>query len=77
LTNGGLLLLSVHVGNEVRHVDEFMGQPVSLDFRFIETSDLEVELGAAGFEVMMTLERGPYEPHEASTRRGYVLARKP
>jgi SAM-dependent methyltransferase len=77
LTQGGLLLLSVHVGNEVRHVDEFLGQPVSLDFRFIETSDLEVELGAAGFEVMMTLERGPYEPREASTGRGYVLARKP
>jgi ubiquinone/menaquinone biosynthesis C-methylase UbiE len=76
LTNRGLLMLSIHVGNEVRHVDEFFGHAVSLDFRFMETSDLEMKLKDAGFEVMMTLERSPYEPYEASTRRGYILARK-
>jgi ubiquinone/menaquinone biosynthesis C-methylase UbiE len=76
LTNGGLLLLSVHVGDEVRHVDEFFGHAVSLDFRFMETADLETKLEDAGFEVMMRLERRPYEPYEASTRRGYILARK-
>jgi ubiquinone/menaquinone biosynthesis C-methylase UbiE len=77
LTNRGLLMLSIHVGNEVRHVDEFLGQAVSLDFRFMETSDLETALEDAGFEVMMTLERRPYEPYESPTRRGYILARKP
>ncbi len=77
LTNRGLLMLSFHVGDEVRHVDEFFGQAVSLDFRYIQTSELETKLNDAGFEVMMALERNPYEPYEAPTRRGYVLARKP
>jgi ubiquinone/menaquinone biosynthesis C-methylase UbiE len=77
LTNRGLLLLSIHVGNEVRHVDELLGHAVSLDFRFMETSDLERKLTDAGFELMMALERSPYEPYEAPTRRGYMLARKP
>jgi ubiquinone/menaquinone biosynthesis C-methylase UbiE len=73
----GLLLISIHIGSEVRHLDEFLGQAVSLDFRFIEARELESELAAAGFEVLMTMERSPYEPQEAPTRRGYVLARKP
>jgi ubiquinone/menaquinone biosynthesis C-methylase UbiE len=77
LTNRGLLMVAIHVGNQVRHVDELLGQAVSLDFRFMEISDLETKLGNAGFEVMMTMERSPYEPYEAPTRRGYVLARKP
>jgi hypothetical protein len=70
-------MISFHVGSEVRHADEFLGQAVSLDFHLIETAALKSELDAAGLEVLMTLERSPYEPHEVSTRRGYVLARKP
>lgn len=70
-------MVAIHVGNQVRHVDELLGQAVSLDFRFMEISELETKLGNAGFEVMMTMERSPYEPYEAPTRRGYVLARKP
>ena len=76
LTDRGLLMLSIHVGNEVRHVNELLGHAVSLDFRFMEISDLETMLIDAGFDVMMSLERSPYEPYEAPTRRGYILARK-
>jgi len=73
----GLLLISFHAGNEVRRLDELLGQAVSLDFRFLEVGELVSELDAAGFQVLMTMERTPYEPQEAPTRRGYILARKP
>lgn len=34
LRPGGLALVSFHIGEEDRHLDEFFGQPVSLDFFF-------------------------------------------
>ena len=77
LRHRGLLMISIHVGSEVRHVDKLLGQAVSLDYRFMETAELGSELQAAGFEVLMTLVRSPYEPQEAPPERGYVLARKP
>lgn len=77
LRPGGLLLTSFHVGTEVRHLDEWWGEPVSLDFHFFETAAMERELNAAGLGVEARLEREPYTAVEVPTRRGYVLARKP
>jgi SAM-dependent methyltransferase len=77
LRAGGWLLLSFHVGSETRHLDEWWGHPVSLDFHFFEPADLERELRAAGLTVQARLEREPYTAVEAPTRRGYLLARKP
>jgi ubiquinone/menaquinone biosynthesis C-methylase UbiE len=57
LRSQGLVLISIHIGSEVRHVDEFLGQAVSLYFRFIEMATLTSELEATGFEVLMTMER--------------------
>jgi len=36
LRPGGLLLVSFHAGTEVRHLDEWWGHPVDVDFRFYE-----------------------------------------
>jgi SAM-dependent methyltransferase len=35
LRPGGVALVSIHIGDEVRHVDEWHGEPVDLDFRFL------------------------------------------
>lgn len=75
LRPSGLLLLSFHVGEEVRHVDEWWGRQVDVDFRFLYPADIAGLLEAAGFTVEMSLERTHYD-HEVETRRAYLLARR-
>ncbi|MEO3765685.1 class I SAM-dependent methyltransferase [Streptomyces sp. B5E4] len=76
LRPGGRLLVSFHVGTEVRHLDDWWGNPVDVDFRFLEPAAVTALLGAAGFDVEATLERAHY-PQEPETTRAYVLARRP
>lgn len=77
LQPAGLLLLTFHKGTEIRHLDEFFGKPVSLDFRFFESSFMEQQLQASGFVVEDVVERAPYPDVEAQTNRVYIFARKP
>lgn len=75
LRPGGVLLLSFHVGLEVRHLDEMLGVKVALDFYFRESVDVRNELRAAGFNVTEMIEREPYpEAVEHQSRRGYIFA---
>jgi SAM-dependent methyltransferase len=74
LRAGGLFLVSFHVGTEIRHLDQWFGQPVNLDFRFLEPQVIARALEDAGFAVEMSLERASY-PGEVETRRAYLLAR--
>ncbi|MFF3272375.1 class I SAM-dependent methyltransferase [Streptomyces chrestomyceticus] len=71
----GLLLLSFHVGEEVRHLDEWWGHTVDIDFRFLDPAQVTALLEAAGFVVEMHMERA-HHAHEAATRRAYLLARR-
>jgi SAM-dependent methyltransferase len=75
LRPGGLLLVSFHVGDEVRHFDELWGVPVQLDFVFFTTGEMRGWLRDAGFEVESREERDPYPDVEAQTRRCYIVAR--
>jgi SAM-dependent methyltransferase len=77
LRPGGLVLLAVHVGEEVRHADEMLGVAVDLDFHFHRTEALSAGLEAAGLRVDAVLERRAHVPHEVDTRRGYLLAARP
>ena len=77
LRPGGVLLLSFHIGQEVIHLDEWWGAPVSADFIFFNPSELEGYLNAAGFEIEEVIEREPYENVEHPSRRAYIFARKP
>ncbi|MFF7446469.1 MULTISPECIES: methyltransferase domain-containing protein [unclassified Streptomyces] len=75
LRPSGLALLSFHIGEEVRHLDEWWGHEVDVDFRFLDPAHIAGLLEAAGFTVEMRLERTHY-PHEVETRRAYLLARR-
>jgi ubiquinone/menaquinone biosynthesis C-methylase UbiE len=75
LAPGGAALVSFHVGSDVVHRDEWLGQQVDVDFRFLEMADVTAALEAEGLAVQMRLERAAY-PGEAATTRGYVLARR-
>lgn len=75
LAPGGVFLMSFHVGDQTLHLDELWGQPVSLDFHFLEPSEVVVALQSAGFAVTESVEREPYEDAEYPSRRCYLFAR--
>ncbi len=77
LQPGGLLLMAVHLGTEVRHIEEWWGHPVSADFVFFQAPEIQAYVQAAGFQVEELIERPPYPDVEHQSHRAYILARKP
>ncbi|WP_031072460.1 class I SAM-dependent methyltransferase [Streptomyces sp. NRRL WC-3742] len=76
LRPGGVLLVSFHLGEEVRRMEEWWGHRVDVDFHFLRSEDVAERLAGAGFAVEARLEREGLA-QEAPTRRGYLLARRP
>ncbi|TVZ01557.1 class I SAM-dependent methyltransferase [Trebonia kvetii] len=74
LRPGGRALIAFHVGSEVRHLAEWQGHAIDLDFRFFQSAEIADALGSAGLPVEMSLERVNY-PQEIETRRAYLLVR--
>ena len=76
---GGWVLLAFHVSMEdqppgsVRHLNDWWGHSVDLDFHFLDPAEVEAGLHAAGFTTMAHTEREPW-PKEAQSRRCYLLA---
>jgi SAM-dependent methyltransferase len=77
LRPGGLLLLAFHIGDDVVHLDEWWGQPVSVDFVFFRPEEMAAFLREAGFDVGEIVEREPYAGVEHPSRRVYIFAEKP
>jgi SAM-dependent methyltransferase len=76
LRPAGQLLVGFHIGEETRHLDEWWGQLVDLDFIFFTSAEMADYLAAAGFTLEDTVERGPYPDIEAQTHRAYLLSSK-
>jgi SAM-dependent methyltransferase len=74
LRPGGVLLLAFHIGDQMVHLDEWWGEPVSLDFFFLDPAEISAELSAAGFVVEEVIEREPYPDVEHESRRAYIWA---
>lgn len=77
LKPGGFLLVTFHIGQEIKHLDEWWEKPVNLDFAFYLPDEMEGWLKEAGFELVETLVREPNPEVEVATQRAYVFARKP
>jgi SAM-dependent methyltransferase len=75
LMPGGLALIAFHIGDEVVHVEDLYGAPVSLDFRFHVPGAIVEALRSARLAVIERVEREPYEGAEYPSRRCYLLAR--
>jgi SAM-dependent methyltransferase len=75
LSHGALALVSFHVGDQVVHIDNLFGAPVSLDFQFFGGHHVQKALQSAGFWVIEHVEREPYEGVEYPSRRCYFVAR--
>ena len=77
LKPGGVLLVTFHIGQEIKHLDEWWEKPVNLDFAFYLPGEMEDWLKAAGFELVETLIREPNPEVEVATQRAYLFAKKP
>ncbi len=75
LMPGGLALVAFHVGDQVVHVDDLFGAPVSLDFHLHVPAKVVEALRQARLPVLEQVEREPYEGVEYPSRRCYLLAR--
>jgi SAM-dependent methyltransferase len=76
LRPNGVLLLSFHAGQEVRHVEEWWGKPVSLEGVYFEREEMEGYLREADFAIEVSMQRAPYVEVEVQTQRVYIQARK-
>ena len=77
LQPGGIFLFSYHIGEELIHVDEFLGKEVSLDFMFFSTDFITDCVKQSGFDNIDIIEREPYPDVEYQSRRAYIFAEKP
>ncbi|HLO31099.1 MAG TPA: methyltransferase domain-containing protein [Anaerolineales bacterium] len=76
LKAGGVLLVTFHIGDEVKHIEAWWEKPVNLDFAFYQPAEMETWLKEAGYELEETLVREPNPEVEVATRRAYLFARK-
>jgi SAM-dependent methyltransferase len=78
LEPGGIVALAFHIGDETIHRDEWWGEPVSVDFRFLEPDHVTALLTEAGLLINSTEQRAPYAPGvEFQSRRAYLVAERP
>jgi SAM-dependent methyltransferase len=73
----GTLLLTFHIGSETRHLDDWWGELVNLDFMFFEIAEMKAHILDAGMLLEEVIQRDPYPDIEAQTQRAYIFARKP
>ena len=76
LKPGSVLLLAFHIGGEIKHLDEWWGKPINLDFAIDQETEVENWLREAGYRLEETLTREPNPLVEAGTQRVYIFARK-
>jgi SAM-dependent methyltransferase len=78
VAGGGWLLVAFHVEEEAAtvHLEEFLGERVSIDFRFHRVAAVEAALLDAGFDIDARLERRGHAAVEHPSLRAYLLARR-
>ena len=77
LAPGGWLVLGMHAGAEIRHLDEWFGHEVDLDFVLHEPAVRGRIVEAAGLVDVEWYLRGPVAARGETTQRLYVVGRKP
>jgi uncharacterized protein len=75
LDPGGWLVLGMHAGSEVRHVDEFFGHEVELDFVLHDPALVVGVVEAAGLVDVEWYLRGPIAARQETTQRLYAVGR--
>lgn len=73
---GGQFLISFHIGDEVRTVDELLGVKASADFYFHQPDPVCQLLSDTGFHIIDVMSRYPYKDKEYPSQRAYIIAEK-
>lgn len=73
----GWLVLALHAGSEVRHLDDWFDQGVDLDFVLHDPAFVVGVVESAGLADVEWYLRGPLTARGEATQRLYVLGRKP
>lgn len=76
LAPGGWLVLALHAGVGVRHLDAWFEHDVDLDFVAREPEEVVAAVTAAGLDDVEWYLRGPLTDRGETTERLYVLARR-
>jgi len=74
LRDGGLLLITFHLGTDVIHATAFHGHAVDLEATLFTTEEMTGYSRAAGFSIDEAREREPYPDVEYQSKRAYILA---
>ena len=77
LAVGGVLVLALHAGSEVRRLGTWFEQEVELDVVLHEPADLVAAVTAAGLTEVEWYRRGPVASRGETTERLHLLARRP
>ena len=77
LEPGGQLVLGLHAGDRIRHLDSWFGHDVSLDVVLHDPAEVRAVVEAAGLVDVEWYLRGPRTVRGETTERFYLLARKP
>ena len=77
LDPGGWLVLALHAGEEITHVDELLGHEVNLDYVLHDPAYIVSVVEAAGLTDTEWYLRGPITTRAETTRRLYVIGRSP
>ncbi len=77
LAPGGWLVVGMHAGTDIRHVDEWFGHRVHLDVVLHEPAFVVGLVQASGLVDIEWYVRGPLTSRGETTERLYVVARKP
>ena len=75
LAPGGWLVLGLHAGTDVRHLDSWFENDVDLDFVLHEPDEVVAMVRAAGLTDVEWYRRGPLEHRGEATERLYVIGR--
>jgi SAM-dependent methyltransferase len=76
LTTDGWLVLALHAGAAVRHVDDWFDSEVDLDFVLNEPADVVALVEGAGLRDVEWYHRGPLPARGETTERLYVIGRR-
>ena len=77
LDPGGWLVLGLHAGAEVRHLDDWFGREVDLDVVLHEPAFVAGVVEGAGLVDVEWYLRGPVAARAETTQRLYVVGRRP
>jgi uncharacterized protein len=77
LAPGGWLVLGMHAGERVQHLDEWFDHQVDLDFVLHDPAFVVGVVEAAGLVDVEWYQRGPLSGRGETTQRLYVLGRRP